>query len=392
MAEPDESQVPAAGAVISVDLKCRACDYNLRTLSAAGRCPECGRPVADSVFIIPEPERAACDVQGAGIGLIGCFEVGVVLLAIILAGAARDLHFRCALGQVAGVAGATRWLWRAAIWRLVAIFLVFAVVGFGDPATPGFGCVSSFGGESRATLGGYALSYNVIASGGATRSYQPRGVAGDVKVRMDEPGVTVIEMYNPVGWRLSSDDLAPGQTIELKDADGRPVRVTLERNGVLVVTNADGGTTKDRWFALRRVPDRATMGAATEVCLMCLLIAAEALQLCAVVCYLSVCSGLAAAVGRRDLKWAFWIILPLFAAGTLVIGLVAPLTTLLEWELTGPGPGSRLAMSVFDGWRAVAALGTFVVFVGFLLALYKLNEPLKRAVRSWDEITEVLTK
>ena len=46
-----------------------------------------------------------------------------------------------------------------------------------------------------------------------------------------------------------------------------------------------------------------------------------------------------------------------------------------------------MAMSVFDGWRAVAALGTFVVFVGFLLALYKLNEPLKRAVRSWDEIT-----
>jgi hypothetical protein len=34
---------------IAADLACRECGYNLRTASSAGRCPECGSPVVDSV-------------------------------------------------------------------------------------------------------------------------------------------------------------------------------------------------------------------------------------------------------------------------------------------------------------------------------------------------------
>jgi hypothetical protein len=34
---------------IDVDLPCAACGYNLRGLSVAGRCPECGAPVIESV-------------------------------------------------------------------------------------------------------------------------------------------------------------------------------------------------------------------------------------------------------------------------------------------------------------------------------------------------------
>lgn len=39
----------AANATIVDDRPCLACGYNLRGLTAADRCPECGRPVADSL-------------------------------------------------------------------------------------------------------------------------------------------------------------------------------------------------------------------------------------------------------------------------------------------------------------------------------------------------------
>ena len=35
---------PVSGLVV-IDLSCRRCGYNLRTLAEAGRCPECGSPV-----------------------------------------------------------------------------------------------------------------------------------------------------------------------------------------------------------------------------------------------------------------------------------------------------------------------------------------------------------
>jgi hypothetical protein len=44
----------AADAVIVGDLVCRRCDYNLRTISSAGRCPECGEPVNSSLAAFGE--------------------------------------------------------------------------------------------------------------------------------------------------------------------------------------------------------------------------------------------------------------------------------------------------------------------------------------------------
>jgi hypothetical protein len=41
--------------VIPCDWACRHCGYNLRTLSTAGRCPECGRAVAESLRHDPLP-------------------------------------------------------------------------------------------------------------------------------------------------------------------------------------------------------------------------------------------------------------------------------------------------------------------------------------------------
>src|SRR4051812_24406743 len=40
--------VDAAGVVVA-SVPCRRCAYNLRSLSVAGRCPECGAPVGVSI-------------------------------------------------------------------------------------------------------------------------------------------------------------------------------------------------------------------------------------------------------------------------------------------------------------------------------------------------------
>src|SRR3954467_10353326 len=38
-----------AGGVVTASVPCRRCAYNLRSLSVAARCPECGAPVGVSV-------------------------------------------------------------------------------------------------------------------------------------------------------------------------------------------------------------------------------------------------------------------------------------------------------------------------------------------------------
>jgi hypothetical protein len=53
--KPTEAEMPdaaAAGAVVSDDLACAGCGYNLRTLESDGRCPECGLAVIQSITVM----------------------------------------------------------------------------------------------------------------------------------------------------------------------------------------------------------------------------------------------------------------------------------------------------------------------------------------------------
>lgn len=45
-----DSMSPTDSATVPTDLTCLSCGYNLRTLAWDGLCPECGRPVRDSVL------------------------------------------------------------------------------------------------------------------------------------------------------------------------------------------------------------------------------------------------------------------------------------------------------------------------------------------------------
>jgi hypothetical protein len=68
--------------VVTVDVSCHRCAYNLRGLSRAGRCPECGAPIevslAGDALRFADPEWLAAMARGAAIGetflrvLVGC--------------------------------------------------------------------------------------------------------------------------------------------------------------------------------------------------------------------------------------------------------------------------------------------------------------------------------
>jgi hypothetical protein len=81
-----------AGTTVAGDLPCRRCDYNLRTLPAAGRCPECGESTASSL---------------------------------------------AAFGEVG--ANCTEWISRAVLYQLF-VGAPLLPVGFGRPAPPAAGC------------------------------------------------------------------------------------------------------------------------------------------------------------------------------------------------------------------------------------------------------------
>jgi hypothetical protein len=80
-----------AGGVVTSDVACRKCAYNLRTLSISGRCPECGTSVGFSVqgdFLrFSDPNWVNTLRRGVICMLSG---VGVIVLGVILATVIRS--------------------------------------------------------------------------------------------------------------------------------------------------------------------------------------------------------------------------------------------------------------------------------------------------------------
>ena len=71
---------------VADDVHCRNCGYNLRTLSAAGRCPECGEPVAVSIrrewLREADPKWLSMVRMGLAMSAVGCLAIAAVSIDI----------------------------------------------------------------------------------------------------------------------------------------------------------------------------------------------------------------------------------------------------------------------------------------------------------------------
>src|SRR5687767_9833717 len=86
-ASPPTPPLDAAGNVV-VDLPCRKCAYNLRTLSINGRCPECGTAVGFSaqgdLLRFSDPGWVMTLHRGVVLILVG---IAVAILGVVVAAA-----------------------------------------------------------------------------------------------------------------------------------------------------------------------------------------------------------------------------------------------------------------------------------------------------------------
>lgn len=113
------------------DLSCRTCAYQLRGLSALGRCPECGAEVMTSVVIAADPElrdlasvRAPARVASALLMTVTCMAAAVI---VQLAGPATALIQE--LTDRPGPLGAR--LLGASWWTAALLLLAGAIASIG---------------------------------------------------------------------------------------------------------------------------------------------------------------------------------------------------------------------------------------------------------------------
>jgi hypothetical protein len=103
--------VPQAGDTVTADIPCRKCAYNLRTLSVAGACPECGTPVGRSIhgdlLRYSDPEWVRKLARGASLILLGITIIvgGAILVLIAVLMGAISRQGQEAVNQVIGVGG-----------------------------------------------------------------------------------------------------------------------------------------------------------------------------------------------------------------------------------------------------------------------------------------------
>ena len=136
-------QVPASATVVA-DVSCHGCGYNLRGATYGGRCPECGRPVRDSLTTLDNPTTVARGLRALAksslaplVLLFGCFGVYGQILGIILIPflnlyrvfAVIELRNHTALPQLDTVGGLFSSLTKSSITTLsVAVLSTLGVV------------------------------------------------------------------------------------------------------------------------------------------------------------------------------------------------------------------------------------------------------------------------
>jgi hypothetical protein len=131
----------------ATDLHCIGCGYNLYTLAARGNCPECGRPIGDSLFIFPRPDHTSTGLGElawsylAWAGAIFTLPFTFVLLPavtgmiVFIALCLRlmgmiEIRWRSSIERIPVIGGRANLLWWLAVVEAIVFGGSFIVMGF----------------------------------------------------------------------------------------------------------------------------------------------------------------------------------------------------------------------------------------------------------------------
>jgi hypothetical protein len=347
---------PPAGAVISTDLPCRDCRYNLKTLPAEASCPECGLAIADSVH----PFRRPRELQFAINLLLIAFASLVfrfpgwnpsvqpgtlsmswavasrVLAAIFICIAIHLIRNRNGLTRGIGVGKATRrmWVWMR-IW--MASLVVACIVVLAAPTPLPESALTRLSdiaptAQLRRLLS-YFSDYTVVSMPIASGEFK-------VSAFFMKPSVRIYdEESNDRGWWYEFD-LKSGEKIHGRDFPGAPLWMTLQSDGLLVFESADGDEFKLTAGAYARSPLAWTGLCDATVAAMMISSICEGAICVSLFTFAQFLGLLSSIVGLPRVRY---FIVPLGAAGVLafwVLGSLGPLFELIEWRVTGVVPST----------------------------------------------------
>jgi hypothetical protein len=134
------------GARVIADVPCVGCGYNVRGALASGLCPECARPVGDSLFVLSKPQVVARGLRSVAVGawfylavlaacLLGAFVWLPLVIAMVLCCGSiwrvvgvADIRFRGEIHMIPLVGTRLKLLWTASVIELIATSLLLLSV------------------------------------------------------------------------------------------------------------------------------------------------------------------------------------------------------------------------------------------------------------------------
>ena len=367
--EPLETTCPPQ-AVISRDLRCVGCEYNLRTMQVGGRCSECGLAVERSLLVLPRPRETAKAIKLAAyalvVGFVGVFVPLFKMLALaMLLFAAHRLQHRCALSHMSELGPKVRWFWITIVISAPVLMLSVA-----DEWTRG-----EFRLLTSTSIGSRLIVSTKQSFGRRVTVLRYSEVAGRIEVATDAQGRREVALLDDSGNVVSTSTLAPGQSASVRDAAGHNVRLNLDAAGMLTIQPR----------ASRRVqvsPNGTTLVTNRPPGVLGMLLVAVVVVIApaAMILYILVCRALAIRSAQPRLARRFTIIL------WLIVSAVAVMVAVVVGGILVLGSkGVGLSWPV----PALAALCLLVAAVSQIVASFQLSSALRHVPRHWSEVAAV---
>ena len=366
--DPLETCPPQA--VISRNLQCVSCGYNLRTMQFAGRCPECGLAVERSLLVLPQPWETAKAIMLSAfalvVGFVGLYVLPFMMVALaMLLLAAHRLRYRCKLSHMSELGSKVRWFWTTIFISAIVLMLSVAI---------------------EWTRGEFRLLRSTVGSNMSVLTRQTSGrqitvldfsdVSGRLEVMMDAQGRREVALLDESGNVVSTSTLAAGQSGSVTDAAGQNVRLNLDAAGMLTIQAR--ASTKIHIY-----PNGNTSVVTMPAGLLGTLLVAvlAVIGLTAMILYFLVCRALAIRSNSPRLARRFRIIL------WVIVSALAVMVVVFGGAILGIGTNAGGVSLMVPLLAAVLCL--LVAGVSQIVASIELAAALRKVPRHWSEVAAV---